>query len=145
MNEAWHKQALDTYLEDIHAHPFEGKRKPEPLKWDLRGYWSRRITDSYRLVYAVKGDLPTVHLVTDHHGRRNWSSRDHCLPSCQGPSVRAPLWGRETLAWQRIQALRLIAGSPQSALRCLKILTAPRLQGAYHIHVLEARTCAGST
>jgi toxin YoeB len=62
---------IDELFEDIHAHPFEGKGKPEPLKWGLHGHWSRRITDSYRLVYAVKGDLLTIHLVTDHYSRRN--------------------------------------------------------------------------
>ena len=33
--------------------PFEGIGKPEPLKHELKGYWSRRITDEHRLVYKV--------------------------------------------------------------------------------------------
>jgi len=33
--------------------PFDGIGKPEPLKGDLKGYWSRRITDEHRLVYKV--------------------------------------------------------------------------------------------
>jgi toxin YoeB len=33
--------------------PFEGKGKPEPLKGNFSGYWSRRITDEHRLVYKV--------------------------------------------------------------------------------------------
>lgn len=33
--------------------PFDGIGKPEPLKQQLRGYWSRRITDEHRLVYKV--------------------------------------------------------------------------------------------
>lgn len=33
--------------------PFEGIGKPEPLKRELKGYWSRRITDEHRLVYKV--------------------------------------------------------------------------------------------
>jgi toxin YoeB len=33
--------------------PFEGPGKPEPLKHELKGYWSRRITDEHRLVYKV--------------------------------------------------------------------------------------------
>jgi toxin YoeB len=33
--------------------PFAGIGKPEPLKGDLKGYWSRRITDEHRLVYKV--------------------------------------------------------------------------------------------
>jgi toxin YoeB len=33
--------------------PFEGIGKPEPLKHELKGYWSRRLTDEHRLVYKV--------------------------------------------------------------------------------------------
>jgi toxin YoeB len=33
--------------------PFDGIKKPEPLKHELKGYWSRRITDEHRLVYKV--------------------------------------------------------------------------------------------
>jgi toxin YoeB len=36
--------------------PFAGLGKPEPLKRELAGAWSRRITDEHRLVYLVKGD-----------------------------------------------------------------------------------------
>ena len=36
--------------------PFEGIGKPEALKGDLRGYWSRRITSEHRLVYTFKND-----------------------------------------------------------------------------------------
>lgn len=43
-------------LNDIERQPFEGLGKPEPLKHDLSGFWSRRITDEHRLVYAVEGD-----------------------------------------------------------------------------------------
>ena len=43
-------------IDDIERHPFEGVGKPEPLKYDLSGFWSRRITDEHRLVYAVEGD-----------------------------------------------------------------------------------------
>lgn len=40
-------------IRDIRRHPFEGIGKPEPLKGNLSGYWSRRITDEHRLVYKV--------------------------------------------------------------------------------------------
>lgn len=40
-------------LDDIKSDPFHGKGKPEPLKHDLKGFWSRRITDEHRLVYRV--------------------------------------------------------------------------------------------
>ena len=38
---------------DTLRHPFSGLGKPEPLKYALRGYWSRRINDEHRLVYRV--------------------------------------------------------------------------------------------
>ncbi|GGL25380.1 Txe/YoeB family addiction module toxin [Nocardia jinanensis] len=41
---------------DIDRDPFTGLGKPEPLKGDKSGYWSRRINDEHRLVYAVSGD-----------------------------------------------------------------------------------------
>lgn len=40
-------------IEEIRKNPFAGKGKPEPLKYNLSGYWSRRITDEHRLVYTV--------------------------------------------------------------------------------------------
>jgi toxin YoeB len=42
-----------TLINDILRQPFTGLGKPEPLKHELRGYWSRRITDEHRLVYEV--------------------------------------------------------------------------------------------
>jgi toxin YoeB len=40
-------------IEDVHRNPFEGLGKPEPLKHNLKGFWSRRINDEHRLVYEV--------------------------------------------------------------------------------------------
>ncbi|MCY7277999.1 MAG: Txe/YoeB family addiction module toxin [Phormidesmis sp. CAN_BIN44] len=40
-------------IEDILRDPFKGLGNPEPLKHDLKGYWSRRITDEHRLIYRV--------------------------------------------------------------------------------------------
>ena len=42
-----------TLINDIVRQPFTGLGKPEPLKHELQGYWSRRITDEHRLVYEV--------------------------------------------------------------------------------------------
>ncbi|MGB3405190.1 MAG: Txe/YoeB family addiction module toxin [Microcoleaceae cyanobacterium] len=42
-----------TLINDILRQPFTGLGKPEPLKHELKGYWSRRITDEHRLVYKV--------------------------------------------------------------------------------------------
>lgn len=43
-------------IKDTKRSPFEGIGKPEPLKENLAGYWSRRITDEHRLVYKVKDE-----------------------------------------------------------------------------------------
>ncbi len=40
-------------IEEVRRNPFVGKGKPEPLKHQLKGYWSRRITDEHRMVYKV--------------------------------------------------------------------------------------------
>lgn len=40
-------------IKDIDRNPFMGLGKPEPLKHEFQGYWSRRITDEHRLVYKV--------------------------------------------------------------------------------------------
>ena len=42
-------------LKDIKRSPFNGLGKPEPLKYDLKGFWSRRVTAEHRLVYKVEG------------------------------------------------------------------------------------------
>lgn len=42
-------------LADIRRNPFQGIGKPEPLKYDLKGCWSRRISGEHRLVYKVEG------------------------------------------------------------------------------------------
>ena len=41
-------------------NPFEGIGKPEALKENLSGFWSRRIDDTHRLVYAVEGETTTI-------------------------------------------------------------------------------------
>lgn len=46
---------IKELLKSIKQNPFQGIGKPEPLKHDLRGYWSRRITSEHRLVYRVTG------------------------------------------------------------------------------------------
>lgn len=43
-------------INDIERDPFTGLGKPEPLKGDKSGYWSRRINDEHRLVYTISGD-----------------------------------------------------------------------------------------
>ncbi len=73
MNKIWFDEAWEDYLywqtqdkktlkrinillKDIERGNFDGIGKPEPLKGELSGFWSRRIDDSNRLVYRISGD-----------------------------------------------------------------------------------------
>ncbi len=47
---------INTLLKEIQRSPFEGIGKPEPLKHNLSGFWSRRIDEEHRLVYSVQDD-----------------------------------------------------------------------------------------
>lgn len=44
---------INQLIKDIKREPFDGIGKPEPLKYELSGFWSRRISDEHRLVYEV--------------------------------------------------------------------------------------------
>ena len=55
-------------LQDIQRNCYDGIGKPEPLKDDLSGYWSRRIDDTHRLVYRVSGDIIEVLQCKGHYG-----------------------------------------------------------------------------
>jgi toxin YoeB len=44
---------INGLIQECLRHPFEGTGKPEPLKGDLAGFWSRRIDREHRLVYRV--------------------------------------------------------------------------------------------
>lgn len=46
-------ERLKRLIRETARDPFQGIGKPEPLKRELKGYWSRRITDEHRLVYKV--------------------------------------------------------------------------------------------
>ncbi|MHC8409708.1 Txe/YoeB family addiction module toxin [Pseudomonas sp. Hz4] len=46
---------INLLIKSIQREPFDGLGKPEPLKFNLSGFWSRRITAEHRLVYGVEG------------------------------------------------------------------------------------------
>jgi toxin YoeB len=48
-------QRLNEVIRDASRLPFKGIGKPEPLKGDLAGWWSRRIAGEHRLIYRVSG------------------------------------------------------------------------------------------
>src|SRR3989338_2026511 len=50
---------INILIKDIQRTPFEGIGKPEPLKFDLAGKWSRKIDDEHRLVYEINGTQET--------------------------------------------------------------------------------------
>jgi len=45
---------INDLIKDISRNPFKGKGKPEPLKNELSGFWSRRIDKEHRLVYKTE-------------------------------------------------------------------------------------------
>ncbi len=47
---------INKLIKEIQREPFGGIGKPEPLKYNLAGYWSRRIDDKHRLVYAYENE-----------------------------------------------------------------------------------------
>lgn len=84
MNKSWYDKAWDDYLywqsqdkktlkrinqliRDTERNPFHGIGKPEPLKGDLSGFWSRRIDDMNRLVYRVNNDLLEILSCKGHY------------------------------------------------------------------------------
>lgn len=44
---------ISALIKDIQLHPYEGIGKPEPLKYQLSGRWSRRINQEHRIIYKV--------------------------------------------------------------------------------------------
>jgi toxin YoeB len=46
---------INKLIEECRRHPFKGSGKPEPLRGELAGLWSRRINHEHRLVYRVVG------------------------------------------------------------------------------------------
>lgn len=55
-------ERLNTLIEECRRTPFRGTGKPESLRGDLKGWWSRRITLEDRLVYRVTGEGDSRHL-----------------------------------------------------------------------------------
>lgn len=48
---------VNQLIQEVLRTPFEGIGKPEPLKGDLSGSWSRRITEEHRLIYLIKAHV----------------------------------------------------------------------------------------
>lgn len=84
MNKVWFDEAWEDYLywqsqdrktlkrvnallKDAERSPFEGIGKPEPLKGELSGFWSRRIDDTNRLVYRVRNGVLEILSCRGHY------------------------------------------------------------------------------
>lgn len=60
---------INLLIQDIQRNGHNGIGKPEPLKHDFAGYWSRRITDEHRLVYKVTDAEVRIAACRYHYGR----------------------------------------------------------------------------
>ena len=58
---------INQLVKDISRNPFEGIGKPEPLKENLAGFWSRRIDEKHRIVYAVEDDKVLIFSCRGHY------------------------------------------------------------------------------
>jgi toxin YoeB len=61
---------LMKMVDELKEHPMTGTGKPEYLKYDKRGVWSRRITQKHRLVYKIHKNIVIVEVVSayGHYG-----------------------------------------------------------------------------
>ena len=55
---------ITALLKDIAEHPYTGIGKPETLKYELAGYWSRRINSEHRIVYSVDEEVVRVYVLS---------------------------------------------------------------------------------
>lgn len=87
MHKVWSDEAWDEYLEwqdkdpdllkrinkllrDIERDPFGGIGKPEALKRNLQGWWSRRIDGKNRIVYRVRNNMLEIAQCGSHYGKK---------------------------------------------------------------------------
>lgn len=55
---------VDKIISELKEHPFIGVGKPEPLKHNLQGLWSRRINNKDRIIYKVVDDVVTIYVLS---------------------------------------------------------------------------------
>ena len=60
---------INDLVKDIQKNPYEGIGKPEPLKYDLSGFWSRRIDREHRLVYQVSENEIRIYSCKYHYDK----------------------------------------------------------------------------
>jgi len=61
---------INNLIKEIQKSPYEGIGKPEPLKFDLAGLWSRRIDLEHRLVYKIENDDLLIYACRYHYDKK---------------------------------------------------------------------------
>jgi toxin YoeB len=62
-------ERINLLIQETRRNPGSGQGKPEPLKFALKGYWSRRITDEHRMVYKITDDALLISQLRYHYGK----------------------------------------------------------------------------
>ncbi len=60
---------INELVKEIQRIPFTGRGKPEPLRYDLAGFWSRRLDREHRLVYRVEGQEILIYSCKFHYDK----------------------------------------------------------------------------
>ncbi|MBA5248092.1 YoeB toxin protein [hydrothermal vent metagenome] len=60
---------INKLIDDTMRHPFDGIGKPEPLKGDLSGFWSRRMDEKNRLIYKLNNNQLTIIACRYHYDK----------------------------------------------------------------------------
>lgn len=60
LNDKANLRRINLLIKDIQRNPFEGIGKPEPLKHNLSGFWSRRVSGEHRLVYTIENEALVI-------------------------------------------------------------------------------------
>ena len=71
---------INELIREIKRTPFSGKGKPEPLKYDLAGFWSRRITLEHRLVYCIDNDALLIAACRYHYQTARFMASEESVP-----------------------------------------------------------------
>ncbi len=58
---------INELIKDIQRNKYQGLGKPEPLRYNLSGYWSRRITSEHRIVYKIEDDSILIAQLRYHY------------------------------------------------------------------------------
>jgi len=66
-NDRKNLKRANELIKDIQRNKHEGIGKPEPLKHNLSGYWSRRITNEHRIVYKIENDSILIAQLRYHY------------------------------------------------------------------------------